>query len=203
MKIKTLLFLVMVIGLALPATTSAQTRHQRDNWYIGFGLGGSPSAQWKVNGQTVGFDDWLEGLDKDPRVSFNFEVGGTLSPETLLGFDLTAVAQGGATSGGEAHVQINNYFLMLTHFPYREGFFFRMGGGYSNLWLTIDTNFGDFDERLDGVGALAGLGYAFWLGKSFNLTLNLDYSQQWYSNDNPSEPDTSQFTILYVGFDWY
>ncbi len=196
MNTRNLLLLVLVVGLGLPAAAAAQTRHQRDNWYIGFGLGGSPSAQWKVNGQTVSFDDWLDGLDKDPRVSLNFKIGGTISPETLLGFDLTAVGQGGVTSGGEAHAQINNYFLMLTHFPSQEGLFIRMGGGYSNLSLTIDTNFGDFDERLNGVGALAGIGYAFWLGKSFNLTLNLDYSQQWYSNDTPSEPDTSQFTIL-------
>ncbi len=203
MKTRTLLLLLIVVGLALPAAASAQMRHQRGNWYIGFGLGGALSAAWTVNGQSVSFDDWLAGLDTGPKISLNFKIGGTLSPETLLGFDLTAVGQGGTTSGADAHAQINNYFLMLTHFPHQEGLFFRMGGGFSNLLNTIDTPFGDLDSKVTGVGALAGIGYAFWLGKSFNLTLNLDYSQQWYSNDSAGEPDRSNFTIAYLGFDWY
>jgi hypothetical protein len=126
-----------------------------------------------------------------------------VSPETLVGFDVTAVGQGGSGSGVDAHAQINNYFLMLTHFPFQEGFFFRVGGGFSRLVNVIDTSFGDFDSSVTGVGVLGGVGYAFWLGKSFNLTLNLDYSEQWYSKDESGEPDRSKFTVAYVGFDWY
>ena len=202
MRIGYLLLLSLIVGSALPATASAQESHQRDSWYIGFGLGGGLSASWEATTDTVSFDDWLDGLEKDPKISLNFKVGGTISPETLLGFDVTAVGQGGTASGVDAHAQINNYFLMLTHFPNKEGLFIRLGGGYSVIVATIDTPFGDFDSRVKRVGALGGIGYALWLGKSFNLTLNLDHSQQWYSSSF-GEPDTSQFTILYVGFDWY
>ena len=98
--------------------------------------------------------------------------------------------------------RIRNYFLMLTHFPNREGFFVRVGGGLSRIGASIHAPSGDFSMGDSGPGVLGGFGYAFWLGKTFNLTLNLDQSFQWYSND-PGEPDRSQFTILYVGFDWY
>ena len=202
MKIKSLLLLTMIVGLVVPAHAFAQEPHQRDAWYIGFGLGGALGAQWDAAGQTVSFDDWLDGGDQSPKVALNFKVGGTLSPNTLLGFDVTAVGQGATASGVDAHVQINNYFLMLTHFPSQEGLFIRMGGGYSNIVHMIDSQLGDLDSKINGVGALAGLGYAFWLRKSFNLTVNLDQSFQWYSSDS-GEPDRSQFTIVYVGFDWY
>lgn len=202
MKIGTLLLLIAIGGLVVPAHASAQTPHQRGAWYIGFGLGGALGAQWEVDGQTVSFDDWLQGGDQSPKVALNFKVGGTLSPKTLLGFDVTAVGQGATASGVDAHVQINNYFLMLTHFPAQEGLFIRLGGGYSNIVHVVDSQIGDLDSRINGAGALAGLGYAFWLGKTFNLTVNLDQSFQWYSSDS-GEPDRSQFTILYVGFDWY
>jgi opacity protein-like surface antigen len=202
MKTRNLLLLLIVVGLSLPATATAQARHQRGSWYIGFGLGGALAAQWDANGQTVSFNDWLDGYDKDPKVSANFKVGVTLSPRTLVGFDLTGVAQSSSLNGLDATAQINNLFLMLTHFPNQEGFFVRAGGGVSKILRVVETPSGEVSSDASGSGVLAGIGYAFWLGKSFNLTLNLDQSFQWYSND-PGEPDRSQFTTLYMGFDWY
>jgi hypothetical protein len=202
MTIRSVLFLLIVVGLALPATASAQALHQRDTWYIGFGLGGGLAAQWHVDGQTITFDDWLAGTDKGPKVSLNFKVGGTMSPQTLVGFDLTAVAQSGTLSGLDATTVITNYFAMLTHFPNQEGLFVRVGGGMSRLTNMVDTPSGTISDDATGFGLLGGIGYAFWLGKSFNLTLNMDQSYQWYSS-SPGNPDKSQFTILYVGFDWY
>lgn len=202
MKIGNLLLLVMIMGLALPATASANGPHQRDSWYIGFGLGGGLSAQWEANRRTITFDDWLSGLEKDPKLSLNFKVGATLTPKTLLGFDVTAVAQSGYASGVDAHIQINNYFLVMTHFPYGEGLFVRLGGGISNLLVSANTPSGDFSSKVDGIGVLGGIGYAMWLGKSFNLTLNLDHSRQSYYSSG-GEPESSEFTILYVGFEWY
>lgn len=158
MKIKNLLVLLTMVCFALPAPVLAQGKHQRSSWYIGFGLGGGIDARWNVEGETVTFDDWLEGLDKDPKISLNFKVGGTLNPKTLLGFDITAVSQTGSASGIDAHIQINNYFLMLTHFPREEGFFIRVGGGLSNIMAEVDNL-----SEVNGFGLLGGLGYAFWL----------------------------------------
>ena len=88
---------------------------------------------------------------------------------------------------------------MLTHFPKEEVFFIR-GGGLSNIGYTIKGSGNDIKCTETGYGILGGVGYAFWIGKSFNLTLNLDYSRQFYSGDIA---DSSNFTIAYLGFDWY
>lgn len=200
MKSKNIFLIFTIIIFIFPGKGLAEN-HQRDNWYIGFGLGGGLDARYEINGQEITFDDWLEHLDKNPKISLNFKVGGTLSPKTLLGFDFTAVSQTGSIGNIDANIQINNYFLMLTHFPKKKGFFVRGGGGLSNIIFEINTAWGDISESAEGFGVLGGLGYAFWLKKSFNLTLNIDHSRQFYSGED--EPDNSQFTIFYVGFDWY
>jgi len=196
MKNRTIILILTIVFFAFQGNGLAET-HQRDNWYIGFGLGGAFDASYEDAGQEITFDDWLSGSDKDPKISLNFKVGGTLSPKTLLGFDITAASQTGSLPGVDAHIQINNYFLMLTHFPKEEDFFIRAGGGLSALTAEVNT----LSDTASGFGLLGGLGYAFWLGESFNLTLNIDHSRQFYSGG--TDPDNSQFTIFYVGFDWY
>jgi hypothetical protein len=52
-------------------------------------------------------------------------------------------------------------------------------------------------------GVLAGVGYTFWIGKSFNLTINFDHSRQFYASGDVNYPSNSQFTALHLGFDWY
>ena len=198
---KILLTTLTMIFFTFPVFALAET-HQRSSWYICFGLGVGLDARYVVNGEEITFDEWLEGTDKGPKVSINFKVGGTLSPKTLLGFDATAVRQEGTLPNVIGSIQINNYFLMFTHFPYKEGFFIRAGGGLSNIIYVIDTTSGDVSDRVSGYGLLGGIGYAFWLGKSFNLTLNIDHSRQFYSGST-GDPDNSQFTIAYLGFDWY
>ncbi len=199
MKNRTIILILTMVFFAFQGNGLAET-HQRDSWYIGFGLGGAFDASYEYAGQERTFDDWLQGLDTSPKISLNFKVGKTLSPKTLLGFDFTSAGQSGSLPGIDANVQINNFFLMLTHFPKEEGFFIRAGGGLSNLTFDVDT-FVTASETFNGFGFLGGIGYAFWLGKSFNLTLNIDHSRQFYSGGN--DPDNSQFTIFYVGFDWY
>ena len=194
MVLKRFMLTVIFSVLLLPALASAG-EHQRDTWYIGFGLG-TGDGSWTVNGDEVTFDDWMSGLDAGPKVALNFKVGKTLNSKNLLGFDITALGQSGTYYGiEEAHIQINNYFLMWTHFPQEEGLFFRLGGGPSIIVAEVNNVSGSES----GIGVLGGVGYAFWLGDAFNLTVNLDHSRQSYGED----VDSSQFTILYLGFDWY
>ena len=199
MKNRTIILILTIVFFAFQGNGLAET-HQRSSWYIGFGLGGAFDASFELNGEEITFDDWLSGTDKSPKVSFNFKVGKTFSQKTLIGFDLTGAGQSGI-GGIDGHIQINNFFFMLTHFPQKEGFFIRAGGGLSNLTAEIDTGLGTASDTISGFGLLGGIGYAFWLGKRFNLTLNIDHSMQFYDGGN--DPDSSQFTIFYMGFDWY
>lgn len=193
--------LFMITLMVVPSVGFAET-HQRDTWYIGFGLGGGAGASYKLNGKDITFDDWLRGLDKSPKVSFNFKVGATISPKTLLGFDATAISQEGTIGSTTSHIQINNYFLMLTHFPFDEGLFLRGGGGFSNILYDNKGGANNGSDVTKGYGVLGGIGYAFWLGKSFNFTLNADHSRQFYPTSTV-RPESSQFTSIYLGFDWY
>lgn len=198
-KYKKLSFVILVTAfIAIPIKGMAET-HTRGNWYIGFGLGAGLDARYTLNGQDITFDDWMQGAEeKGAKTAINFKVGGTLSPKTLLGFDGTAVGQTGTYGGEDVQIQINNYFLMLTHFPNEEGFFIRAGGGFSNIMAKTPVG----TDVVSGYGVLGGIGYAFWLGQSFNLTLNLDHSRQFYSGGT-YDPENSQYTAAYVGFDWY
>ncbi len=121
MKNRTIILILTVVFFAFKGNGLAET-HQRDSWYIGFGLGGAFGASCEYAGQEITFDDWLAGTDKSPKISLNFKVGKTLSPKTLIGFDLTAVSQTGSLGGIDGHIQINNYFFMFTHLPKEEGF---------------------------------------------------------------------------------
>lgn len=202
--------------LALPLTASAQYAPMapgagpaygygygvhRSPWYIGFGLG-SGDGSYTLGGATATFRDW--NFDP-PRSSatgfFNFKVGATLSPRLLLGFDLTGLRSQSDDAGFSTAIQVVNYDAVVTWFPQGEGFFLRGGGGLSTISFEDSTLYAN-PRNFGGVNLLAGVGYAFWLGQSFNLTLNLDLSAQRYSGAT-GEPDSSRLWALWVGFDWY
>lgn len=173
----------------------------RDSWYIGFGLGSGSGGFTFDNGNHYRFN---EGLSDPVAVSLNFKVGATLSPTLLLGFDVTALRTEGTITDGFGNqatygVQVTNYDAMLTWFPVERGPFLRGGLGLASI--SEDVTGGGSNSRT-GVGVLVGGGYAFWLGRSFNLTLNLDLSAQSYGK-SLNEPKSSSFANLWVGFDWY
>ena len=196
---KALMFVLVLALFGFPLKGFAET-HSRDSWYIGFGLGAGLTAKYTIkDGPTRTFDDDFSGAtSKSPQTALNFKVGATLSPKSLLGFDVTADGQTASSAGVDVQEQINNYFLMYTYFPYEEGLFLRLGGGLSGMVSKTPVT----TKIYRGFGVLGGIGYAFWLGKSFNLTLNADYSMQSYSGAS-GEPSQSQFAIVYLGFDWY
>jgi hypothetical protein len=58
-------------------------------------------------------------------------------------------------------------------------------------------------DDIDGANITIGAGYAFWLGQTFNLTVNLDYSAQAYDSNQAGAPTGTNFTAIWLGFDWY
>lgn len=193
MKLSTLLFAALLV----PTLTLAQEPHQRDPWYIGFGLG-TGSGNVSGQGDTLSFKDMNAGRDPT-NVALNFKAGVTLTPKLLLGLDITAVRSAAAQDGIDTAIQITNYDAMVTWFPMETGLFVRGGAGLSAMVWELDT-LGSSSIR--GGNVLVGAGYAFWLGQKFNLTANLDYSVQAYGSSN-DKPERSSMWALWVGFDWY
>jgi hypothetical protein len=171
--------------------------HKKSSWYIGFGIG-TGDGSCEVDGEKVTSDEWFEDLSTSPILTLNFGVGGIINPKLHLGFDWTAIRQEGSNHSVERMVQINNYLFALTYFPKGEGLFLKAGAGASSIIYDVS---GGSPSAYSGTAVLGGAGYAFWLGKSFNLCLNADYSHQTYSNKNA--PDSSHFWNLYVSFYWF
>lgn len=129
----------------------------------------------------------------------NFKVGATLSPRLLVGFDLSTVRSATDQYGVATAIQVTNYDAVATFFPMETGLFVRGGVGLS-AFTYEETGFSDVTAS--GGNVLVGVGYAWWLGRTFNLTANLDFSAQSYSGGS-ANVDSTRLWTLWVGFDWY
>src|SRR5258708_18371068 len=147
-----------IAGFA-PASAAAEADKSDSmwsHWYVGTGLGAGFGAKFKLNGQSVSFDDALRGAtDKSGLVALNIvNAGIALSPNLLVGFSGSAASQIGKINGNDAQMQINNYFAAVTWFPAERGFFVRGGGGPSSILINNGTT----SNRTGGRGALGGGG---------------------------------------------
>jgi hypothetical protein len=172
---------------------------QRDTWYVGFGLG-SGFGSGVYGGQRIDLGDIYTG--GSTPVSLQLEIGATLRPDLLLGVDLRAFRQqasgpydvGGATVNDPA-IQVTQALAMMTWFPARQGLYLRGGLGLAQYH---EDGFGS----ASGVSVLAGVGYAMWMGRSFNMSVGLDLSAQGYG-DPANLPSSTRYGELSVGFHWY
>jgi len=191
-----------------PPSPRPPPRGTRSPWYVGFGFGSGPG--W-VGGQghTASLTDLAPG--DGIVLALNFKAGATLTQKLLVGFDVTtlgAVASRTVAGGTyESSAFITNLDAMATYFPWEQGFFVR--GGLGMAWLSLDSARYDWwgyqtltSAEYAGFSTVVGLGYAFWLGQSFNLTLDADFSYQYYGS-RADGPESSDALIVFLGFDWY
>jgi hypothetical protein len=175
----------------------------RSPWYIGFGIGAG-DGNTTVAGNTSSFHQLLATQGSDGfRLAGNFKVGATLNEKTLVGLDITVLRAFGTASGFDTWVQVGNVDCMFTYFPMTYGLFLRGGGGLAFLQTGIGDRYtgAQITNDYGGFGLLGGVGYAFWLGRRFNLTLNLDLSMQFYPW--ATDVNRSSMVLGYVGFDFY
>lgn len=179
-----------------PAVAAPQPPPTRGSWYIGFGLGGG-SGQAIDTAGSLKLEDWV---DASPATLLaQFQAGVTLTPRLLFGGELSVLRIASNTGGVTKAVQITNLDAMLTWYPLERGPFLRGGAGLSSFrrdWTGYDTG------QFGGANLTIGAGYAFWLGRTFNLSLHLDYSKQWYGA-NAIALTNSSYAALWLGFDWY
>ncbi len=195
---------LLVAPLAASAQEAGWYAPTRGPWYIGFGIGAG-DGQTYLGGTTSSFHELLAASGADHfRLGGNFKIGATLNPNTLLGFDLTVLRAFGSAPGDyNTWVQVSNWNLMFTFFPMQQGLFLRGGGGLAWLETGIQDRYTLAQMTRDYVGldVLGGVGWAFWLSRRFNLTVNADLSWQLY----PWADDVrgSRIFLVYVGFDFY
>ena len=188
-----------IAGLA-PAAVGAeadQSYSPWSHWYVGTGVGAGFGAKFKLNGQSVSFDDALQGAtDKSSLVAGNIvNAGIALSPSLLVGLSASFVAQIGKIAGNDAQMQINNFLATVTWFPAEKGFFVRGGAGPSSILIDNGTT----SNTTGGFGLLVGAGYALQIAGHHNITFTADYSRQSYSG-SATKPDSSQFGAVYLGY---
>jgi hypothetical protein len=169
---------------------------QRGSWYIGFGLGAGGAARLHTSAGEFS-PKALLGRSAQP-FAFNFRVGATITPKLLLGFDGGALAFS-ANRPSETFQQ-NFYDLGIMYFPWERGLYLRGAAGLSALALETDGPVLRGKDAIGGYNVLGGVGYAFWLLRSFNLTVNVDYQRHFYSHDLV---EGSGGLSAWVGFDWY
>jgi hypothetical protein len=187
------------------------SRERRDSWYVALAAGGG-DAHLTFGDPPSGYEDTLsmrEVFGKSPtRLSFDLQLGATVSPHVLLGADLSLfmAAARRETPMGDAHRSLNIGTLtaMATVFPWRTGPFLRGGLGVASYWTRATfPNAPTVSADSSGLALTAGVGYAAWLGRSFNLIVSLDASGQSYNDPSPDVPDTSSFWALRLGAGWY
>jgi hypothetical protein len=129
--------------------------------------------------------------------AFNLRAGATVTPRLLVGFDGGFVGSTGDEGSFSSSIQANYYDLGAMFFPAERGFFLRGAAGLSSLVWSVD---GLGEDSARGYNVLGGVGYALWLGKAFNLTLNLDVQRHWF-DEGALEGATAWG--FWLGFDWY
>jgi hypothetical protein len=190
-----------------PVAPPPQPR-SRSPWFATFTVGGGdgnvrlPATATTAAG-TYSLHDWF---GKGPATfAFDLQVGATLTPKLLLGGELAyfgAVATYDTFAGTATRtLGITTINAVVTFYPFERGLFLRGGLGLASAGATVDVpGVGKTSDSAGGGDVALGLGYAFWLGQRFNLSVNLDGSWQSYGS---SEIDGSAFWRLGVGFGWY
>ncbi len=175
----------------------------RSPWYIGFSVGTSTNAEYEAGGASYSFKDFTGSSD---TFGMSFRVGGTLGAKHLLGADIGFITAAGSDSLSDYVIMMSHEVLSYTFYPATKGFFLRVGAGLGHLDRSRSSYFyGDADGTDDGTAVMFGLGYSFWIGRTFNIGLNLDHELHNYSSNSGdyANVDSASATQFAVSFDWY
>ena len=185
--------------------------HYRNRFYAGIEIrgawGNTPNSERR---------NTLGSLTSLSTTSVVYEAGVTLNPTLLLGIRIGNLYQD--TTQREQFIEENfvDTYLLASYFPDGKGRFVRFGIGgifynYSN-WYSGYLDHSDDGKHLitepppdyrdnfskAGIAGLVGLGYAYWVGKHWNITMSADLSNYFLTNEN-----TSHVLSFNIGTYWY
>jgi len=188
-----------------PPRSKPDPTHKRDKWYIGFGLGSGP-GQLSTGGAMQSYKSFFGADSGGLGASLTFSLGGTVRHNLLLGF------RGGGMGFGTQKEDItrtmthNHSLGVMTFFPSVSGtgFFVRTGIGFSELRDKTTDGESSHETKFGGFGSMVGLGYAFWLGETFNLCLSNDvHYGVFQGSEEQNQPTAAWYSDLQLSFMWY
>ncbi len=173
---------------------------ERDSWYIGFGI--QPIGAIAVDG-----DESVKVLERrDRQFGFDFQVGGTVNPNLLVGGELGGFSQTKSYTGVDLSLSTTYFGPVVTYFPMVRGPFVKAGLYLSTATAKLTSQSNDDDKissSVSGQGVGAGFGYAFWLGKSFNLTAEAMYRHHALGRKSELPVSAADVWTIGMGFYWY
>ncbi len=194
---------------------------KKSSWYLGLGFG-SGNGSYEFNDKNYSFTEPREDLKQESRVMYlNLGLGRILQPNFHLGGEINLLASVVQYTSEKTNlsldhnININSFMLVATYFPTYyygwEGFLIKGGLGLTTMTIESQYDVLAFDsvpfrtkEKIDSQGyiALLGLGYAFNLGKAFNLCLNSEYAYQYYKKEE-DQPSSSWYWLIFLSFYWF
>jgi hypothetical protein len=178
-----------------------QSNRQRRKWYLGFEYGYG-FGDLSIHNNSMLPDN---STNSNSVVGVNYEIGWTVKPNILLGVRAGGFGYKKYDDDLIADYSVGRIGIVTTYFPTIKGFFTRTGVGYSEYGYQAEKDsYSDepneilFDDTIKGIGANIGIGYAFWLGRRFNLTLNSELKTHFFTDKKPLF-----WTQFLIGLMWY
>jgi hypothetical protein len=150
--------LALTLGALQPVDAEAQNPQTRQGFFISVGVGGG----------SLGCEDCDE---RETGPSGLIYLGGTLSPQLLVGAEFSGWSKKVEGSGGDARLTHGNLSAAVQFYPSpTSGFFIKGGVGVSQLRIELSSGGTTVSGDENGIGITAGLGYDIRLGSNFSLT---------------------------------
>lgn len=163
---------VMAIATCVGASTaSALEPHDRNGFFIGFGLGvGNASWDWSFESP----DSPSEGSG-----TIDLRIGGAIRNDLMLGFESSSWVkdydlEAGGSKVGDAKVTFSTALFAATWFPGNRGFYVRGGLGVGTARGEVGVDLGglavlNVESDDSGFAALAAMGYEWRLSRKFAI----------------------------------
>ena len=186
---------IPLLGLAGSPNHDPQDEISQMSWYIGFGFGYPGYVDRVKNNVRMKYDDVT-------HYTAMFRVGARINPQLLIGmesigYNLHLYDEKTFSFTGD-RVRFENYFATATFFPYEDGIFVKAGGGVSRMNIIRQRG----EEDYFGAGFVVGGGYAIKSGKYFHVTVNADFSRQYFLA-TAGKLSESNLAHVYLGFEWF
>ncbi len=162
MKLRNIIFIVLMIILTAGPAAAGKWPHERDGFMLGFNLGGGSAS--------VKSDD--SESESDGGVAGSFRLGWAFSNQFLVGLESTAWI--GSYESGD--LTLSSYKLNFTWYPGATGWFARAGFGGGTAELSTDLLGPNVSVSESGGSFGVGGGHEWRLTRTFALGAAIDYS---------------------------